>query len=73
MTIENAKQILSEFDRLNLETIDGLNLLNEHGKISDCVILFGDVANEDGKACVEFLKNFKLEDKPATTVPTCAT
>ncbi len=60
MTIENAKQVLQEFDRLGLEIIDGLNLLTEHGIISDNVVLFGDIAHEDGPACVEFLRGFNL-------------
>jgi septal ring factor EnvC (AmiA/AmiB activator) len=59
VTIESAKQILIEFERLNLEIPDGLNLLLEHGQISDNVILFGSVCNEDGKRCVEFLKGYR--------------
>ncbi len=60
MTVTDAKIILQEFDRLGLEIIDGLNLLTEHGKISDNVVLFGDIAHEDGPACVEFLRGFNL-------------
>lgn len=59
MTIESAKQILIEFDRLGIEIPEGMNLLLEHGQISDCVILFGDICNEDGKKCVEFLKQYQ--------------
>ncbi len=60
MKVEHAKIILQEFERLNLEIIDGLNLLTEHGIISDNCVLFGDVSHEDGPACVEFLRGFNL-------------
>lgn len=56
MTIDDAKQVITEFDRLGLELSDGLNLLTNAGIISDHVVLFGDIANADGKRCVEFLK-----------------
>jgi len=56
MTIQHAKNILTEFDRLNLELVDGLNLLNEHGLVSDLCIGLGDVDNEDCDRCIEFLK-----------------
>ncbi len=62
MTITDAKIILQEFDRLNLEIIDGLNLLTEAGVVSDLVVLFGDIAHEDGPACVEFLRGFNLTE-----------
>ena len=56
MTIDQAKAILVEFDRLGLELMDGVNLLTERGIISDHVVLFGDIAKEDGQACIDFLK-----------------
>lgn len=59
MTIESAKQVIAEFDRLNLELADGLNLLTENGVISDLVVIFGDISREDGKRCVEFLKGYQ--------------
>jgi hypothetical protein len=59
VTIESAKAIIAEFDRLGLELSDGLNLLTNEGIISDHVVLFGDICNEDGKRCVEFLKGVK--------------
>lgn len=58
MTVDDAKAIIAEFDRLGLEMIEGLNLLTDNAIISDNVILFGDIANEDGPRCVEFLKGF---------------
>jgi len=60
VTVTDAKIILQEFDRLGLEIIDGLNLLTDAGVISCNVILFGDIAHEDGPACVEFLRGFNL-------------
>ncbi len=63
MTVSDAKIILQEFDRLGLEIIDGLNLLTENSIISDNVVLFGDIAHEDGPACVEFLRGFNLTDE----------
>ncbi len=60
MTIDDAKKIIIEFDRLGLELSDGLNLLTEAGVVSDNVVLFGEIANEDGKRCVEYLKGLKL-------------
>lgn len=57
MTIDLAKQLLSEFDRLNLETVAGINLLDEVGLISNLVVDLGDVANEDVPKCLEFLEN----------------
>ncbi len=60
MTISDAKIILQEFERLNLEIIDGLNLLTNAGVISDLVVVFGDIAHEDGPACVEFLKAYNV-------------
>lgn len=59
MTIEDAKAVIAEFDRLGLELADGLNLLTNAGIISDHVILFGDICKEDGKRCVEFLKGYR--------------
>ena len=59
MTIEDAKSIIQEFDRLGLELADGLNLLTNAGIISDHVILFGDICNVDGKKCVAFLKGYR--------------
>ena len=60
MSIDDAKSIITEFDRLGLELSDGLNLLTNSGIISDHVVLFGDICNEDGKRCVEFLNGVKL-------------
>lgn len=59
MTIEDCKQILIEFERLNLEIPEGLNLLMEAGVMSDNVVMMGDIANEDGKKCVAFLKGYR--------------
>ena len=58
MTIDLAKQLLSEFDRLNLETVAGINLLDEVGLISNLCESLGDVANEDVPKCLEFLKKY---------------
>lgn len=62
MTVSQSKIILQEFERLGLEVVDGLNLLQENGVISDNVILFGEVANEDGPAAIEFLRKYNLTD-----------
>lgn len=59
MTIDDAKSVIAEFDRLGLELADGLNLLTNEGIISDHVVLFGDICNVDGKRCVEFLKGYQ--------------
>lgn len=67
MTHDDAKIIIQEFDRLNLTIPEGLNLLLDHGKISDHVVMFGDVAHEDGPACVEFLKQYKPHHPPFHT------
>lgn len=56
MTLDQGKQILSEFDRLNLEIVDGLNLLTEHGIISDHVIELRDICDSDANNCIIFLK-----------------
>lgn len=60
MTIQDCKLILQEFDRLNLEIIDGLNLLTQAGVMSDLVVTLGDISHEDGPACVEFLRKYNL-------------
>jgi hypothetical protein len=67
MTIEQAKAILQEFDRLNLEIDAGLNLLTEHGKISDLCVTMKDIANADGARCVEFLRGYKPHSPPFHT------
>lgn len=59
MSVEDAKIIIAEFDRLGLEMKEGLNMLTENYLISDHVILFGDIAHEDGRRCVEFLKGLE--------------
>lgn len=61
MTTTQAKQILIEMDRLNLEAIGAMNLLDEQGLISNQVILLQDIANEDAEKCVEFLKKLFTE------------
>lgn len=70
MTTEDVKIIIQEFDRLNLTIPEGLNLLMDAGKISDHVVMFGDVAHEDGPACIEFLKQYKPQHPPFHTPAT---
>lgn len=70
MTPDDCKKIMVEFDRLNLTIPEGLNLLMDAGKISDHVVMFGDVAHEDGPACVEYLQKHKLNHPPFHTPAT---
>ena len=59
MTIDDCKAIIAEFDRMGLEMREGLNMLTENYLISDHAISIGDIANEDGRRCVEFLKGLE--------------
>lgn len=63
MTPDDCKLIMREFDRLNLEIPEGLNLLTNKGLISDHVVLLGDVAHEDGRRCVAALMRMKSKDE----------
>lgn len=58
MKISDAKLILHELDRLNLEIRDGINLLDDAGVISNHILGLGDIADEDGAKCVEFLQKY---------------
>lgn len=56
MTIDDAKAIIIEFDRLGLEMREGLNMLTENYLISDHVIDMKDICDHDAKKAIIFLQ-----------------
>lgn len=49
-------QLLSEFQRLNLSELDGVNLLVNHSIISDTIIFASEIPQPDLAIAISFLK-----------------
>lgn len=56
MTIPVAKQFMAELDRLNLEILEAINLMDEAGLISNCVITLADIPDGDALKAIAFLR-----------------